>query len=150
MNVSSQGATLGAVAGNGEGLAEWAADTADAELSAEHPQPEGHKVLLRPMASKSQKDLGNGKTIFLPDMAKEANELMTCVSEVIAVGPGAYHDRNTGQPWAYKPGFKVGDHVVTAKYAGQRITYRGVKLVFVNDDEILGTAPDPEGVVAYV
>ena len=67
------------------GLAEWAADTAGVPLPARHPRPEGHKILLRPMASKRVKELSGGKRIHLPDMAQDANELMTCVSQVIAV-----------------------------------------------------------------
>ena len=43
------------------------------------------------------------------------------------------------QPWC-----KVGDWVVFGRYAGARISVQKVKMVLLNDDEILATLENPE------
>jgi co-chaperonin GroES (HSP10) len=38
----------------------------------------------------------------------------------------------------------VGDYVAFGRFAGQKLTHKGVKLLLVNDDEILAVVPNPE------
>ena len=68
--------------------------------------------------------------IILPGTAKEKPE----VAEVVAVGPGATKD-GVVIPMTVK----VGDKVVTSKYAGTEIKLGNEEYVIVSQDDILAT-----------
>ena len=68
--------------------------------------------------------------IILPGTAKEKPE----VAEVVAVGPGATKDGVT-----IPMTVKVGDKVVTSKYAGTEIKLGNEEYVIVSQDDILAT-----------
>ena len=65
------------------------------------------------------------------------NLILNSVGQVIAMGPECYSDRK--QPWC-----KVGDWVLFGRYAGARISVQNVKMVIVNDDEIIASLENPE------
>ena len=46
--------------------------------------------------------------------------------------------------------FKKGDWVIFARYAGSRLPIEGGEVRILNDDEVLGTIPDPESVLHYI
>ncbi len=137
---------------------DWGGDTADTPLGKtpgkDFPRMNGPRVLLRPRKAKEK--IGS---IIMPDSSKEAEEIATCVGEVIHVGPGAYTDDKTPFPNEEKDGSrptwtgwnvpKPGDFVIFGKYAGTRIKFNGVKLVIVNDEEIMAFVDSQEGVHAF-
>jgi co-chaperonin GroES (HSP10) len=77
---------------------------------------------------------------------QDAQEILNFVGQVIAVGPTAgTHERLGGDGKNPAPGFpKVGDWVGFGRYAGQRAIHKGVKILCINDDELLMTIPNPE------
>ncbi len=66
--------------------------------------------------------------IILTGSAKEKPQ----VAEVVAVGPGKVKD---GTP--VKPEVKVGDKVLTNKYAGTEVKMDGVEYTILGEDDIL-------------
>ena len=68
---------------------------------------------------------------------KETQSYLNSVGQVIAMGPECYSDRKA--PWC-----KVGDHVVFGRYAGAKVSVQNVKMVIINDDEVLATLDNPE------
>jgi co-chaperonin GroES (HSP10) len=66
---------------------------------------------------------------------------------VLKMGPLAYKDEekfSTG-PWC-----KEKDWVIFARYAGSRLPIKGGEVRILNDDEVLGTIPDPEAILHYI
>ncbi len=66
--------------------------------------------------------------IILTAAAKEKPE----ISEVVAVGPGGFVDGNNVEMIV-----KVGDRVLTAKYAGSQVKVDGVEYSIVRQSDIL-------------
>lgn len=66
--------------------------------------------------------------IILTAAAKEKPE----ISEVVAVGPGGFVDGNNVEMIV-----KVGDRVLTAKYAGSEVKVDGVEYSIVRQSDIL-------------
>ena len=67
--------------------------------------------------------------IILPGTAKEKPQ----VAEVVAVGPGARDDNGKLIPMEVK----VGDKVITGKYAGTEVKMDGVEYTIVKQNDIL-------------
>jgi co-chaperonin GroES (HSP10) len=40
--------------------------------------------------------------------------------------------------------------VIFARYAGSRLPIKGGEVRILNDDEVLGTIPDPEAILHYI
>ena len=66
--------------------------------------------------------------IILTGSAKEKPD----VAEVLAVGPGGVVDGKEVEMTV-----KVGDHVITSKYAGTQVKIDGEELTIVREDDIL-------------
>ena len=96
------------------------------------PQPVGYRILIRPKGSVEKTKGG----ILLPDSNKDMQSLLNSVGKVIAIGPECYQNR---EPWC-----KVGDWVVYGRYAGAKISVQKVKMVLINDDEVIATLENPE------
>lgn len=58
--------------------------------------------------------------IYLPDDAREAEKWNTQIAKVVAIGPLAFRNRTTFEPWSEGPWFKLGDFVRVPLYAGDR------------------------------
>ena len=97
------------------------------------PQPAGYRILIRPLPAVEKTKGG----IILTDRNKEDQSYLNSVGQVIAMGPECYSDRK--KPWC-----KVNDWVVFGRYAGAKISVQKVKMVIVNDDEVLGTLESPD------
>ena len=105
-------------------------DPAPGELSVQ-----GWKILVRPIPNAPKTKGG----ILIPDSTLDQIDLIRSVGRVLAVGPRAYTREDMGnEPWC-----KVGDFVLYGRYAGAKISYGGVKLLFINDDEVITTIKDP-------
>jgi co-chaperonin GroES (HSP10) len=82
-----------------------------------------------------------------PENIKSVVDELPTPGYVLKIGPLAYHDKEkypTG-PWC-----KKGDWVIFARYAGSRLPIEGGEVRILNDDEVLGTIPDPESVLHYI
>jgi chaperonin GroES len=97
------------------------------------PQPVGYRILIRPKGV-IEKTKGG---IYLTDQNKEQQSYLNSVGQVVAMGPECFSDRP--KPWC-----KIGDWVLFGRYAGSKVSVQKVKMVVINDDEILATLDSPE------
>lgn len=123
----------------------WANDSEKeypAEFWNDLPQPLFWRVMVMPVKPREVSKGG----IVLARQNVEAQEILNFVGKVVSLGPVAgVHERLGGDGTNPPAGFpKVGDHVIFGRHAGQRLLYRGVKLILVNDDELLGVVPNPD------
>jgi len=97
------------------------------------PQPVGYRILIRPRGI-IEKTKGG---IILTDSSKDSQAYLNSVGQIIAMGEECYSDRK--KPWC-----KVGDWVIFGRYAGARISVQKVKMLLLNDDEIIATLENPD------
>lgn len=109
--------------------------------------PVGWRIVIRPyeirQTFKDSKILKAAETM-------RAEEYLTNIGEVIAVGPLAYKDeRFKNERWCRR-----GDMVMYPRHAGQEawqvVNGKRVRLRVINDDEILGTIDDAEKMVTPI
>ena len=113
--------------------------------SHQFPRPMGWKVLVQPNQVKKKTKGG----IYLPSQSQDNEEYLTAHGIILAMGDLAYRDRDTGKSWkGHWP--KTGDRITYGKYAGQKLSVNGVKLLLLNDDEITSILPEGSEVGAYV
>jgi len=62
--------------------------------------------------------------IILTDEAKQTVKDNTQVARVVKIGPGAFCNRQTGEPWPSGAWYNVGDFVRAPKYGGDRWSVR--------------------------
>ncbi len=79
-------------------------------------RPFGDRVLVQ---MRSPKRVTKGG-IMLPDESKDYEKWITTVAKVIAIGPLAFRDRTTLEPWPEGVWAKVGDYVRVPKHGGDR------------------------------
>ena len=109
----------------------------------ELPTPTGWRILVLPFTPKEKTSGG----IIIAQESLDRLRIATNCGYVLKIGPLAYHDKErypTG-PWC-----KKGDWVIFARYAGSRLPIEGGEVRILNDDEVLGTIPDPESVLHYI
>ncbi len=97
------------------------------------PEPKGWKILVA-MPVVKEKTKGG---IILTDLSKDSQAYLNSVGQIIAMGEECYSDRK--KPWC-----KVGDWVIFGRYAGARISVQKVKMLLLNDDEIIATLESPD------
>jgi co-chaperonin GroES (HSP10) len=128
---------------------DWANDE-EIELPKDLPQPTLWRVLVVPVQPRRMSRGG----IALPSQASDAEGYLNYIGRIAALGPLAGKNEKFRVPGSaleqYAWDFQVGDWVVYGRYAGQRMEKQGVKLVLVNDDEILAKVQGPEGYRIYV
>jgi co-chaperonin GroES (HSP10) len=109
----------------------------------ELPTPTGWRLLVLPFTPKEKTSGG----IIISQESLDRLRIATNCGYVLKIGPLAYYDKEkypTG-PWC-----KKGDWVIFARYAGSRLPIEGGEVRILNDDEVLGTIPDPESVLHYI
>jgi co-chaperonin GroES (HSP10) len=109
----------------------------------ELPTPSGWRILVLPFTPKEKTTGG----IIIAQESLDRLRIATNCGYVLKIGPLAYHDKEkypTG-PWC-----KEKDWVIFARYAGSRLPIEGGEVRILNDDEVLGTIPDPESVLHYI
>jgi co-chaperonin GroES (HSP10) len=109
----------------------------------ELPEPSGWRLLVLPFTPKDKTKGG----LIISQESLDRLRIATNCGYVLKMGPQAYHDKErypTG-PWC-----KKGDWVIFARYAGSRLPIEGGEVRILNDDEVLGTIPDPESVLHYI
>jgi chaperonin GroES len=91
--------------------------------------PTGGHVLIFPDPVEEKTSGG----IYLPDTTRDTEKRAATTGIVIAIGPGAWHDIDDGQPWA-----AVNNHVSYARYAGVEMKGKDEQsYVLINDNDIL-------------
>lgn len=119
--------------------------------------PYGARVLVQLRAVK-EKVTQSG--IFIPEEVKETEKWNTMIGKILAVGPIAYKNRDTLEPWAEGVWCQVGDFVRVPKWGGDRweVEFTDAKgangkalFTFFNDHEIIGKVTgDPRAIKAFV
>ena len=109
------------------------------------PEPKGWKLLIEKIQPKQEKAGG----ILLPDQSIEAESYMQICGKVTAIGPMAWCDRDTGEPWTGGPWAEVGDWVIIPKFTQFKLEVDGTEYRFINDDEIIATTDEPESIKVY-
>lgn len=103
------------------------------------PQVPGWRILARPVAIRPKTKGG----IIIPETAMDDVEYLNTIGRILAMGPAcfkheAFHVDGKPQPWA-----KVGDFVFYGKNAGRRIMFKGVKMVVLDERDILLVTDNP-------
>jgi len=116
-------------------------------------EPYGSRVLVQIRSSKKKSRGG----IILMDETKDTEQWNTQAAKVIALGPLAFKNRNTLQPWAEGAWCEPGEFVRVPKYGGDRwqvpVGPDGEYALFVifNDLDIIGRVTgDPTAMKAFV
>lgn len=109
----------------------------------EMPQPLYWRVIVMPVKPKEVSKGG----IVLPQTTQEAQQYLTYIGKIVAVGSLAFKDQRLRDEEKIP---KVGDYVIYGRYAGQVILYKEVRLLCVNDDEILAVVKNPESLKIHV
>lgn len=101
------------------------------------PRIPGVGLLVRPVPVR-RKSAGG---ILIPDTVRADMDYLNTVGRVVSLGEMAFLDEDiyrTG-PWV-----KPGDYVVYAKFAGQKIWWKGVKLLLIKASAIELVVEKPE------
>ena len=119
-------------------------------------QPLGSRVLVQVKSIRSKTKGG----IILVDDTKDTELWNTTVAKVIAMGPVAFKNRDTLQPWPEGDWVQPGEFVRAPKYGGDRwkvpyLTPEGEEekamFVIINDLDIIGRITgDPLKVQAFL
>ena len=109
------------------------------------PKPLNWKVLVQPHYAPEKTKGG----LILSAQSKDNEEYMTAHGRILVLGDLAYKDRDSGQKWKMDTP-EVGNRVTYGKYAGQKVTINGVRLLLLNDDEITSILPDSVEVTSYI
>ena len=95
--------------------------------------------------------------IYVPDDVRETEHYNTQIAKVVAIGPLAFHNRSTGEPWPEGAWFRVGEFVRVPKYGGDRWSRPTAdgedEAIFVMFNELdvgAGATGDPREIKAYL
>ena len=115
-------------------------------------QPFGSRVLCQIRRAKTKTKGG----IILAGETRDTEMWNTQAAKVVAMGPLAFHNRNTMEPWPEGAWVKIGDFVRAPKYGGDRWSVRnddGDEIIFVifNDLDLVGKITgDPLAMKAFL
>jgi len=101
------------------------------------PRIPGVGILVRPVPIR-RKSAGG---ILLPDTFREDREYLNTVGRVLAIGELAFKDEELYKTGAW---VKPGDFIVYAKLVGQKIWWKGVKLLLIKPSNIELVVEKPE------
>lgn len=92
--------------------------------------------------------------IWLPDASQDAAEYLNFIGKILRIGPLTGVHRRLQHPdpesdaGVRRP--KVGDWICFARFANLRFSYRGIRLLLVDEESILGFLDEgPEGYRIY-
>lgn len=116
-------------------------------------RPYGSRVLIQIRTPRERSEGG----VYLSDDTQDTEKWNTTIAKIVAMGPGAFRNRDTLQIWPEGEWAKVGEFVWCPKYAGQRhqLKIRGKRtnamFVTVNDLDLIGACMiDPLSVVMFI
>jgi co-chaperonin GroES (HSP10) len=101
------------------------------------PELPGFHILVRPVSIKEKTKGG----ILIPDSTKDDMAYLTTVGKVLGLGDLAYEDKDKFPKGAW---CKIGDYVCYGKHAGQKIKYKGVRLILLFDDQVIMKVEHPK------
>lgn len=101
------------------------------------PRIPGVGILVRPVPIR-RKSAGG---ILIPDTVRADRDYLSTVGRVLAIGELAFKDEAVYKTGAW---VKPGDYVVYAKFAGQKLWWKGVKLLIVKAPAIELVVDKPE------
>ena len=122
------------------------------------------RVLVCPVQPRKMSKGAHGVAIALVEDTQENEAHMNYIGRVVAMGPLAgRNDRFENPEWRdlkdsealrsriprYLYNVKIGDWIAYGRYAGQRQEWRGIKLLAVNDDEVIEVIEDPADFRVY-
>ena len=107
------------------------------------PKPILWRLVVMPVKAREVSKGG----IVIPVSAQEAQQHLNYIGKVVALGGCAYKSAKFDGETSFP---KVGDYVVYGRYAGQPMTYKGKKLLTINDDEVLCTVSDPSSLRIHI
>tara|TARA_R100001244_G_scaffold2306_2_gene3783 strand:- start:2040 stop:2465 length:426 start_codon:yes stop_codon:yes gene_type:complete len=100
------------------------------------PELPGYHILVRPISIKETTKGG----ILLPDSTREDISYLTTVGRVLKLGELAYQDQDKFPVGAW---CKKNDYVAYGKHVGQKLFYKGVRLLLLFDDQVIMKVEDP-------
>ena len=123
------------------------------------PHPSIWRILVAPCIPRTMSKGG----IELPHAVREAEEHLNYLGRVVHIGPLAgrspkfhiitkrllYWLTAGAFGWVSAWDYKVGDLILFGRYNGQKIFFKGARLVMMNDDEVIGRADSPKGFKIY-
>jgi co-chaperonin GroES (HSP10) len=100
------------------------------------PELPGYHILIRPISIKSKTKGG----ILLPDSTREDISYLTTVGRVLKLGNLAYQDQDKfpNGSWCQE-----NDYICYGKHAGQKLFYKGIRLLLLFDDQVIMKVEDP-------
>ena len=100
------------------------------------PELPGYHILVRPISIKSKTKGG----ILLPDSTREDISYLTTVGRVLKLGNLAYQDQDKfpNGSWCQE-----NDYIAYGKHAGQKLFYKGIRLLLLFDDQVIMKVEDP-------
>jgi len=100
------------------------------------PDLPGYHILVRPISIKETTKGG----ILLPDSTREDISYLTTVGRVLKLGELAYQDPDKfpNGGWC-----KKNDYIAYGKHVGQKLFYKGVRLLLLFDDQVIMKVEDP-------
>jgi co-chaperonin GroES (HSP10) len=120
-------------------------------------EPYGGRVIVQLRRIKKKTTAGG---IILVEETKEAEKWNNMIGKIVAVGPLAFKNRDTAQPWVEGTWAKIGDYVRVLKWGGDRweVKVEGesdeedpVLFMTINDHELIAKVTgDPLSFKAYV
>lgn len=118
-------------------------------------EPFGSNVLVQLRTPKQVTDGG----IFLAEETRAIDADNTQIAKIITLGPLAFHNRETLEPWPEGAWVKPGEYVRVPKYGGDRWLRDAPgsidgKCVFIlyNDLDLMGRVPEDQvlSIIAYI
>ena len=117
--------------------ADWITNEDDIKVDLNSlPNLPGYHLLVLPVAVK-QKTKGG---IILPDKVKDDVAYLTTVAKVLKKGDLAYKDEDKFPNGAW---CKKNDYIAYGKHVGQKLFYKGVRLLLLFDDQVIMKVEDP-------
>lgn len=109
------------------------------EKASQLPIPSGYRILCA--IPDIEKEYESG--IIKADTTINAEEALTTVLFVVALGPDCYQDKSRFPSGAW---CKKGDFIITRPYAGSRLVIHGKEFRLINDDSVEAVVEDPRGI----
>ena len=100
------------------------------------PELPGYHLLIRPISIKTETKGG----ILLPDAVKEDISYLTTVGRVLKIGDLAYKDLDKFPNGAW---CNVNDYICYGKHSGQKLFYKGIRLLLLFDDQVMMKVENP-------
>ena len=100
------------------------------------PDLPGYHILVRPISIKETTKGG----IILPDSTGEDISYLTTVGRVLKLGELAYQDPDKFPNGAW---CKKNDYIAYGKHVGQKLFYKGVRLLLLFYDQVIMKVEDP-------